>query len=68
MPAKTNVHRKPAVGDKVGRVGSDCVYEVTHVNDEGTESNLCLEGTNLERFRVPVSLLTFPAKARKKAS
>lgn len=50
------------VGDKVSRIGSDSVYEVTRVNDDGTEADLALVGTDLEWFRVQVSTLTFPKK------
>lgn len=49
-------------GDRVCRAGSDSVYEVTRVSDDGTQADLCLEGTDLERFRVPVETLTFPKK------
>jgi hypothetical protein len=34
-------------------------YEISHVSKEGDEVNLHVPGTNLQRFRVPVSDLTF---------
>jgi hypothetical protein len=44
----------PKVRDLVGRVGSKSVYQVTRVSHDGTEVDLCLVGTDLEWFRVPV--------------
>jgi uncharacterized protein YihD (DUF1040 family) len=35
------------------------VYEIFHVSKEGDEVNLHVPGTNLQRFRVQVSDLTF---------
>jgi hypothetical protein len=35
------------------------VYEISHVSKAGDEVNLHVPGTNLQRFRVPVSDLTF---------
>jgi len=52
--------RIPKVGDKVGRIGSESIYDVTYVSEDGTQANICLEGTDLEWFWVPVSTLTFP--------
>jgi hypothetical protein len=49
----------PCVGDKVRPGRSEMVYEISHVSKEGNEVNLHVPGTNLERFRVPVSDLTF---------
>jgi uncharacterized protein YihD (DUF1040 family) len=49
----------PQVGDKVRPGRSEMVYEISHVSKEGDEVNLHVRGTNLQRFRVPVSDLTF---------
>jgi hypothetical protein len=49
----------PQVGDKVRPGRSEMVYEISHVSKEGNEVNLHVPGTNLERFRVQVSDLTF---------
>ena len=49
----------PQVGDKVRPGRSEMVYEISHVSKEGDEVNLHVPGTNLQRFRVPVSDLTF---------
>jgi hypothetical protein len=49
----------PQVGDKVRPGRSEMVYEISHVSKEGDDVNLYVPGTNLERFRVPVSDLTF---------
>jgi hypothetical protein len=47
------------VGDKVKPYSSEMVYEISHVSKEGNGVNLHVPGTNLERFRVLVSDLTF---------
>jgi hypothetical protein len=49
----------PQVGDKVRPGRSEMVYEISHVSKEDNEVNLHVPGTSLERFRVPVSDLTF---------
>jgi hypothetical protein len=49
----------PQVGDKVRPGRSEMVYEISHVSKEGDEVNLHVPGTTLQRFRVPVSDLTF---------
>jgi hypothetical protein len=49
----------PQVGDKVRPGRSELVYEISHVSKEGDDVNLYVPGTTLERFRVPVSDLTF---------
>jgi hypothetical protein len=49
----------PQVGDKVRPGRSEMVYEISHVSKDGDEVNLHVPGTNLERFRVRVSDLTF---------
>jgi hypothetical protein len=46
-----------ATGDRVARGASDTIYEISYVSGSGLEVNLCLPGTNLERFRVPVGEL-----------
>jgi hypothetical protein len=45
----------PHVGDKVIPQRSELLYEISYVSKEGDEVNLHAPGTNLERFRVPVS-------------
>jgi hypothetical protein len=47
------------VGARVIPAGSDSVYEITRVSNDGTQADICLRGTNLERFRVPVASLKF---------
>jgi hypothetical protein len=47
------------VGARVIPAGSTLVYEITRVSGDGTQVDLCLRGTNLERFRVPVTSLKF---------
>jgi hypothetical protein len=49
----------PQIGDKVLPGRSEMVYEISHVSKDGDEVNLHVPGTTLERFRVPVSDLTF---------
>jgi hypothetical protein len=49
----------PQVGDKVRPGRSEMVYEIFQVSKEGDEVNLHVPGTTLQRFRVPVSDLTF---------
>jgi hypothetical protein len=39
--------------------GSSSVYEITRVGHDRATVDICLERTNLERFRVPVSSLKF---------
>lgn len=49
----------PSVGDKVTFSQSDTVYTISRVSPSGTQVDLRLEGTNIERFRVSVSDLDF---------
>jgi hypothetical protein len=49
----------PQVGDKVTIPRSELTFEISHVSREGDDVNLQVPGTNLERFRVPLSDLTF---------
>jgi hypothetical protein len=49
----------PSVGDKVTFSQSDTVYTISRVSPSGTQVDLRLEGTNIERFRVPVADLDF---------
>jgi hypothetical protein len=49
----------PQVGDKVYPANSEMLYEISHVSHDGTEVNLHVPGTNLERFRVRTDSLTF---------
>jgi hypothetical protein len=48
-----------SVGDRVTIGTSDTVYTISRVNHTGTQVDLYLAGTNIERFRVPVSDLNF---------
>lgn len=50
------------IGERVGRVGSEGVYEITRISPDGTEVDLCLAGANLQWFRVSVEKLTIPKK------
>ena len=47
------------VGDRVTIGNSDTVYTISRVSHSGTQVDLYLAGTNIERFRVPVSDLNF---------
>jgi hypothetical protein len=64
-PKKAPAHALPdtprilRVGDRVMPEGSSSVYEITRVSPDGATVDICLERTNLERFRVPVSSLKF---------
>ena len=49
----------PQVGDKVRPGRSEMIYEINHVSQDGTEVNLHVPGTNLERFRVRTDTITF---------
>jgi hypothetical protein len=49
----------PLVGDKVTFSQSDTVYTISRVSPSGTQVDLRLEGTNIERFRVSVKDLDF---------
>ncbi len=49
----------PSVGDRVTFYQSDTVYTVSRVSPSGTQVDLRLEGTNIERFRVPIADLDF---------
>jgi hypothetical protein len=49
----------PQVGDKVKPGSSEMVYEIDHVSQDGSEVNLYVPGTNLQRFRVRTDTLTF---------
>jgi len=53
-PAKASAAPVLYVGARVIPAGSTLVYEITRVSDDGKQVDLCLRGTNLERFRVPV--------------
>jgi len=48
-----------SVGDRVTLGKSDTVYTISRVSPSGTQVDLYLAGTNIERFRVPVSDLNF---------
>jgi hypothetical protein len=47
------------VGDRVTVGTSETVYTISRVSHTGTQVDLQLPGTNIERFRVPVSDLNF---------
>ena len=47
------------VGARVILPGSSLVFEITRVSGDDTQVDLCLRGTLLERFRVPVADLKF---------
>jgi hypothetical protein len=49
----------PQVGDKVKPGRSEMVYEVSRVSQDGSEVDLYVPGTNLQRFRVRTDNLTF---------
>jgi hypothetical protein len=49
----------PQIGDKVRPGRSEMVYEICQVSKEGDEVISMYPGTTLQRFRVPVSDLTF---------
>jgi hypothetical protein len=57
--AKPEAPRLPRVGDRVIPEGSQSIYEITRISLDGATVDLCLERTNLERFRVPVATLKF---------
>ena len=56
-PAKASPPAALYVGARVNLVVSDLQWEITRVSHDGRQVDLCLRGTNLERFRVPVSEL-----------
>jgi hypothetical protein len=58
-PAKAIPQPVLYVGARLIPAGSTLVYEITRVSDDGTQVDLSLRGTSLERFRVPVASLTF---------
>jgi hypothetical protein len=49
----------PSIGDKVTIGNSESVYTIITISPNGITVGLQLEGTNLERFRVPVDELKF---------
>jgi hypothetical protein len=51
--------RVPKMGDKVIPQGSETVYTVWHVSADGTEVNISIQGTLMDRMRYPVSKLTW---------
>src|SRR4051812_26361495 len=59
--------RPPTVGETVRLKTSNTVYEVTSVSPHGSSVNLALPGTNLERFRIPVTDLSFVQRKEVKA-
>jgi hypothetical protein len=51
--------RIPKVGDKVIPRNSQAVYTVWQVSTDGTEVNIEIKGTLVDRYRVPVRDLTW---------
>ena len=49
----------PQVGDKVKPGRSEMVYEISRVSQDGSDVDLHVPGTNLQRFRVRTDALTF---------
>jgi hypothetical protein len=49
----------PRLGDKVKPGRSEMVYEISRVSPDGSDVDLHVPGTNLERFRVRTDTLTF---------
>jgi hypothetical protein len=66
--AERNIHHDaPAIGDKVSVGNSETVYTVIRVNHTGTEVDLHLEGTNIERFRVSIGDIKFVDRRQRSA-
>ena len=63
-PAKAPVEPALYVGARVIPKDSDAVYEITRVRNDGRQVDLCLRGTLLERFRIPVDDLKVCLKGR----
>jgi hypothetical protein len=57
--AKAKKQRIPKVGDKVIPGTSKSVWRVWAVSEDGSEVNVEIPGTNLNRYRVPVRDLTW---------
>jgi hypothetical protein len=55
----SEAQQPPSIGDKVTIGNSDSVYTIITISPNGSTVGLQLEGTNLERFRVPVEDLKF---------
>ena len=58
-PEPTNQPRIPYLGEKVTVGTGSSVWTVNKVSSDGSEVSLHIEGTNLERFRVPAADLNF---------
>jgi hypothetical protein len=56
MPRKQKEEpsRSLRVGDRVMTCKSESPYEITRISPDGKQADICLIGTNLERFRVPI--------------
>jgi hypothetical protein len=52
--------RTPMVGERVITDGKE--YVITRVNPDGSEVDLEIPNTFLERFRIPTSTLIYPEK------
>ena len=52
------------VSDRVIPEGSTSVYEVTRISGDARSADLCLRGTNFERFRVSVASLKIIYRSR----
>lgn len=57
--AKKPQQRIPKVGDNVIPGTSKSAWRVWQVSDDGSEVNVEIPGTNLNRYRVPVRDLTW---------
>jgi hypothetical protein len=56
-PSQAPRPRIPKLGDKVIPQGSEAVYTVWNVSADGTEVNISIQGTLIDRFRYPSSKL-----------
>ena len=57
--AKSDSPPMPRVGDKVKPGSSEMVYEIMHVHHGGSEVDLHVPGTSLERYRVQTETLRY---------
>jgi hypothetical protein len=55
----SEAQQPPSIGDKITIGNSESVYTIITISPNGSTVGLQLEGTNLERFRVPVEDLKF---------
>lgn len=62
MAKAKSTPRIPKVGDQVIPPHSELVYTIWKLSEDGAEAYLYVPGTNLERYRVPVSSLKWPSR------